>query len=122
MAGEVTYARDRDWFGVSLTAGTTYEILLRRNGSASDPLDSPLLRGIYDSNENFIPGTQNFGAIQERVFYRCLRGGRFVTNYCGYTQYTSRVEFTPDSTGTYYISASGHASSTGGYKVEVDTM
>ncbi len=118
--GEITYTRDRDWFGVLLTAGTTYEILLRRGGS--DPLATPFLTGIHDADGNFIPGTRNFGAIQEQITYRCYRSNRYQNNACSSRLYTSRVEFTPDSTGTYYISASAHASSTGSYEVEVNTM
>ena len=110
--GEVTYTRDRDWFAVDLNAGTTYEITLRPDSGASDQLDATYLRGIYDSNGDLLPDTWNFGAIQEQFSHG--RGG--------YRQYTGRVEFTPDDTGTYYISASGHASSTGSYELEVDTM
>ena len=118
--GEVTYAHDRDWFAVQLTAGTSYEVLLRRGGS--DPLATPLLTGIHDADGNFIPGTRNFGAIQVQLLRRCFRGGRYQNNACSSRLYTSRVEFTPDSTGTYYISASAHASTTGSYEVEVNTM
>ena len=114
-AGEVTYAHDRDWFAVQLTAGTSYEVLLRRGGS--DPLATPLLTGIHDADGNFIPGTRNFGAIQEQFRYRISSFDRGSSRL-----YTSRVEFTPDSTGTYYISASAHASTTGSYEVEVNTM
>ena len=114
-AGEVTYAHDRDWFAVALTAGTSYEVLLRRGGS--DPLATPLLTGIHDADGNFIPGTRNFGAIQEQFRYRISSLNRGSSRL-----YTSRVEFTPDSTGTYYISASAHASTTGSYEVEVNTM
>ena len=114
-AGEVTYAHDRDWFAVQLTAGTSYEVLLRRGGS--DPLATPLLTGIHDADGNFIPGTRNFGAIQVQIRYRISSLDRGSSRL-----YTSRVEFTPDSTGTYYISASAHASTTGSYEVEVNTM
>ena len=119
--GEITYAHDRDWFAVQLTAGTSYEVLLRRGGS--DPLATPLLTGIHDADGNFIPGTRNFGAIQEQIRSRCYRLHEGYRNDgCSSRLYTSRVEFTPDSTGTYYISASAHASTTGSYEVEVNTM
>ena len=122
-AGEVTYAHDRDWFAVALTAGTSYEVLLRRGGS--DPLATPLLTGIHDADGNFIPGTRNFGAIQEQFRSRCFLSSpvnAYRNDGCSSRLYTSRVEFTPDSTGTYYISASAHASTTGSYEVEVNTM
>ena len=115
--GEVTYTRDRDWFEVALDASTTYQITLRPDSGASDQLDATYLRGIYDSNGDLLPDTWNFGAIQERFELRASNG-----DVSSYRQYTSRVEFTPDDTGTYYISASGHGSSTGSYELEVDTM
>ena len=102
---------------MQLTAGTTYEVELRPDSGASDPLDATYLRGIYDSSGHLLPDTWNFGAIQEHFedfVHRNL--------HTGYRQYTGRVEFTPDSNGTYYISASGHGTSTGGYELEVDTM
>ena len=83
--GTIEYNGDRDWFAVTLEAGTLYRFDLeaRWTGSSST-LRNPYLRGIYDANGDRIDGT---------------------TNDNGGESYDSRVYFTPDEDATYYVSA-----------------
>ena len=99
VTGEIDHADDRDWFAVTLEAGTTYRIDLEGSPSGAGRLSDPYLRGIYDSDGNLIGGTTNDD----------LGAG-----------YNSQVTFTPGEGGTYYVSAAGHGSHhTGTYTLSV---
>ena len=83
-------------------AGWTYVFDLR--GRASNPgadwfLGDPMLRGLYDSEGNFIRGTRDRDS--------------------GYGN-EARVIFTATETGTYYIAAAGERGSTGDYSLRVN--
>ena len=99
--GTIEYNGDRDWFAVTLEAGTLYRFDLeaRWTGSSST-LRNPYLRGIYDANGDRIDGT---------------------TNDNGGESYDSRVYFTPDEGATYYVSAGGNGYNkrTGTYTLRV---
>ena len=69
---------DRDWFRVTLTAGTTYQI----DQVHQDGYRRWKLWGIYDATGNLIPNTQDNNA-----------------------HFKSRVFFTPSTTGPHYIAA-----------------
>ena len=98
VRGEIDHAGDRDWFAVTLEAGTTYRIDLERSRSGASTLRDPYLQGIYDSEGNLIGGT---------------------TNDDGGAGYNSRVTFTPREGGTYYVSAGGYGFYTGNYTLSV---
>ncbi len=87
VAGEIDTALDRDWFEVTLEAGTTYRIDLKGRDSGDGTLRNPQLYGVHDADGNLVPGTLNDNGGQG---------------------YDSRLEFTPDASGTYYISAGAH--------------
>ncbi len=97
-AGEVETAGDRDWFAVRLEAGKTYRIDLEGWETDAGTLPDPYLRGVYDAEGNLVPGTLDDD------------GGVFLN---------SRVAFTPDADGTYYISAGAYGSGSGTYTVSV---
>ena len=67
-----------------LGAGKRYQIDLEGTSTGRGSLVDPWLPGIYDSSGNEIPGTQNDD---------------------GGVGLNSRVEFTPDASGTYYVAA-----------------
>ena len=97
-AGEVDTAGDRDWFAVRLEAGTAYRIDLEGSPTGGGTLSDPYLRGVYDAEGNLIPGTLD---DDDGV------------------SLNSRLAFTPDADGTYYISAGAYGSVVGTYRVSV---
>ncbi|MCY3634392.1 MAG: PPC domain-containing protein [bacterium] len=89
--GDVGHPGDRDWFAVSLEAGTIYQFDLK-GGPTGDglpgfgTLGDPYLHGIHNSGGTRIAGTSDDD------------GG--VHNY-------SRVRYRATQTGTHYVSAGG---------------
>ena len=55
--GNIEAAGDRDWFGVSLVAGTTYLIDLKGCRTNDGTLADPRLAGIHDSSGDLVSGT-----------------------------------------------------------------
>ena len=97
--GEIEYENDWDWFAVELAAGQGYHIDLKGRSTNDGTLYSPYLRGIYDAEGNQIPGTVDRGAGSGK---------------------NSRVHFTAETDGTYYIAAaSAYNTSLGTYEVRV---
>ncbi len=98
VTGEIESSGDRDWFAVTLEAGTAYRIELEGSSTGRGTLSDPYLRGIYDSDGNPLGGTTD---DDDGV-------GR-----------NSRVLFTPESDGTYYVAAGAYGSEMGTYRVSV---
>lgn len=96
--GNIEAAYDADWFGVSLTGGTSYTFDLRGAPSGHGTNGDPLITGIYDASGAFISGTYN-------------------DDYGG--SHDARVVYTPTSSGTYYVGASSYGGSTGTYELGV---
>ena len=97
-SGEIENAGDRDWFAVELEADTEYQIDLMGVSTRDGTLMNPKLYGLRDSQGNRIDGTGD-------------DDGGFRDN--------SRVVFTPDEDGTYYIGVEAHGNGTGTYTVAV---
>ena len=91
--GMIEASGDQDWFAVTLGAGKTYRFDLQGSG-----LRDPYLRGIYDSNGSFIRDT---------------------TDHISGPGLSSRVDFTADEGGTYYVSAGANGSGMGTYRLSV---
>ena len=100
--GEIEQSGDRDWFAVTLQAGTDYRIDLEGDWTGQGTLSDPYLRGIHDSDGNLVAGTTNDN------------GG---TSY-----YNSRVDFTPEADGIYYVAAGAEGSGAGTYEVSVEEV
>ncbi|WP_292935565.1 pre-peptidase C-terminal domain-containing protein [Noviherbaspirillum sp.] len=98
VTGTIDTSSDADWYGVSLTANTTYTIRLQGSGSSNGTLYDPLISGIYDANGVYVSNT-----------YADDQDGR-----------DSSINFTPSSTGTYYISAEGYSNYTGTFRLSVN--
>lgn len=81
LTGTLDFSRDTDWYSISLTAGTTYQIDLKGAPSGSGTIADPLVR-IFNSS-----GTQ------------------VDSNDDGGTGLESLLQYTASSTGTYYIEA-----------------
>lgn len=94
--GKIESAHDTDWYRVTLTAGTSYQIDLEGSDTKEGTLKDTYLRGIYDSQGKLIQGT---------------------TNDDGGTGYNSKLDFTPTSSGTYFISAGAFSAYTGTYQL-----
>ena len=99
--GEIDYGGDRDWFAVTLVAGKTYQIDLKGSRTGEGTLEDPFLRGIHDENGVRIAGTGN------------NNGG---------TGRNSRVEFTADDAGTYYVAAGASGDQEGTYTLSVTEL
>ena len=83
VTGEIELFGDRDWFAVTLEAGKSYVIDLEGSDTGRGTLPDPYLVGIYDANGDLISGTNNDdGGLSDN----------------------SRIVFTPDEGGTYYVS------------------
>ena len=98
VRGEIETAGDTDWFAVTLTAGTTYQIDLKGLSTGDGTLWDPDLIGVHRASGSIIGGTAASG------------GGDGLN---------SRLEFTATSTGTHYVSAGGISSDTGTYRLSV---
>ena len=95
--GNIELAGDEDWFAAELEEGKLYVVDIKGLINNSEPLHDPYLRGIYDSDGNFISDTSD--------------------NNGGY-RLNSQLYFSPSATGTYYIAATGLGGD-GTYVVEV---
>ena len=96
--GEINSRNDRDWFAVAFEADTTYRIDLKGSRTGDGTLTDPFLRGVYNENGDLIAGTRN------------NNGG---------TGRNSRVEFTADDAGTYYVEAGATGGGRGTYTLTV---
>ena len=96
VKGRLERKNDQDWFAVDLEGGVTYQIDLVSDDGA-DGLFDPYLRGIYDADSRRIEGTTNDNRIP--IASQPI-GGPINAD--------SRVVFTPEESGRYYIAA-GHA-------------
>jgi len=96
--GNIESASDQDWFKVRLTAGDTYQINLEGSATTGETLSDPLLAGVYDASGTLVSGT---------------------TNDDGGTGLNSQIDFTPTTTGDYFISASAFGAGVGTYKLSL---
>jgi len=94
FAGSLNVEGDRDWVGVSLTAGQQYTITLAGDRVAGD-LRDPYLR-LYDASGSLVAFNDDSGSLD------------------------SELTFTAASSGTYYMSAGAYADRyTGTYLMEI---
>ncbi len=94
--GNIESAGDQDWFVVHMEAGVTYRIDLE--GTGTNALSNPYLRGIYDRAGNLIAG------------YADDDGGPGLN---------SRVTFTATEDTYYYVAAGANGDGTGTYALTV---
>ena len=98
VTGEIETANDRDAYAVDLVAGRTYRIDLEGAATGKGTLADPFLRWLRDSSGNGLHGTKDHD------------GGEGLN---------ARQEFTPQVSGTYYISARGQGDGVGTYTLTV---
>lgn len=98
VQGQVDFARDTDWFAVSLTRGQEIELTVRGAASGAGSLLDPRLNGIYDPSGALVIGTgadSGDGGVDVR------------------TRFTAQVD------GTHYLSVGAVADLTGSYRIEL---
>jgi serralysin len=96
--GQVAFSGDTDWYRVELTAGETYEFRMMGFGRQGVQLNDPLLR-LMDANGNQLAANDDAGAIW---------GG-------GNNNLDSRLVFTAQASGTYYVSGEAFSDLVGNY-------
>ena len=94
--GRIEAANDQDWFYILMEPGATYQIDLE--GSGTNALSNPYLRGIYDRQGNLIAGTADDDSGPGL---------------------NSRVTFTATERGRYYLAAGANGDDTGAYTLTV---
>ena len=100
LSGAVNFARDVDWFKVSLSAGQNYVVDVRGVASGAGTLGDPQFVAVYNSSGVIIAGTGNDdanGTLDAQDFFR------------------------PTSSGSYYVAVGAADDGTGSYKVSVQT-
>ena len=78
---------ERDWFAVELLADQTYVIDLEGRSTSGGSMYDPKIWGVFDADGVLVSGT-------------IMNDGGVATN--------SRLEFTPATTGRYYVSVGSH--------------
>ena len=96
--GTIETAYDEDWFAVELVAGRTYQFDLTGSPGGGGTLPDTYFRAIYNSEGRYQSGTYNDN----------FEGSR-----------DSRVTFTAQDSGTYYVRASGDRDEVGDYTLSV---
>ncbi len=93
--GEIEAPNDTDWFAVTLVGGQGYAIDLEGAPTGQGTLPDPLLR-LYDADGTEIAADDDGG-----------------------TGFNSRLIYTPEADGTFYVGAGAFAGATGTYTVRV---
>ena len=101
VAGAIEAPNDKDWFRVTLEADKTYQIDLEGSPTNRGTLRDPYLHGVYDAEGDLIWYTSDADSG---------------------VSVNSRVTFTPDTDGTYYVAAGTLFGQTGTYELSVDEM
>nr|CRH07116.1 Exported protein of unknown function. Containing Cadherin domains [Candidatus Magnetococcus massalia] len=91
VTGEIEQGYDKDWFAVTLTAGTTYQIDLEGSATSQGSLVNPTFYGVYTSAGSMITGSADWN---------------------GGVGLNAQEIFTATSSGTHYLSAGSHLTGT----------
>ena len=97
--GNIEVSGESDWFAVTLEAGTRYRIDLEGSSTDAGTLRNPYLGGVYDADGDL---------IRRRTWDNDGGDGR-----------NARIDFLPETSGEYYISANPHSWYTGTYRLSV---
>jgi Ca2+-binding RTX toxin-like protein/methionine-rich copper-binding protein CopC len=101
QSSAIDTAGDTDWFRVSLTAGTTYQINMLGSATSSGSLTDPFIVGLYDAAGTYVNNTRDDD---------------------GGSGNNARVTFTATSSGTYYLAAGAYGSASGSYQVTLTAL
>ena len=95
----VNTPHEQDWFAAELVAGTAYVIDVTGAPSGAGTLEDPYLGGIFGADGGYIAATTNHDRDSTSV--------------------ESRIEFTPDDSGTHYIAVGADDNGVGTYTLAV---
>ncbi|WP_288250526.1 matrixin family metalloprotease, partial [uncultured Prochlorococcus sp.] len=97
FSGTLSYAGDRDWVAITLTAGNNYTFDLTGSASGDGTLVDPYFR-LYSSNGTQLTYNDDYGGTYEsRITYEATTTGTYYLSAGSYGDYY---------TGTYQISSS----------------
>ena len=99
VTGEIEVPGDEDWFAVTLTEGVSYRIDVEGQDTGQGTLASPHLWGIYTAAGRLIRLSEDY--------------------YNSGVGRNARKDFTPGTTGTYYLGVTAATNLTGTYRVAV---
>ena len=100
LTGELETRGDVDWIKVRLQAGKTYRIDLEGVPTRAGTLDDPKLLGVHDYRTRLLPDTGDDGGIG----------------------YNSRLFFSADRYGDYFIAVGARGNGKGTYKLLVEEV
>ena len=95
--GHTEAADDVDWIAIELQAGVTYTFRLAGRATDNGTIEDPEILGVFDANGDQIAAGDSDSA--------------------GFLE--SLLEFTPATTGTYYVSVTGYFDDIGSYTLYV---
>ncbi|MCB1670276.1 MAG: pre-peptidase C-terminal domain-containing protein [Gammaproteobacteria bacterium] len=98
VEGIIDPSQDQDWFAVELIQGRSYQVDLEGSSTSAGTLPDPVFFGVFDSGENFIPGSLDDD------------GGELLN---------SRIVFSAQETGTYFLAVGAYAGSIGSYQLRI---
>lgn len=98
VTGTVESSEDRDWFAVTLTAGTACRITVEGASTGGGTLASPYLLGVLGTDGDFLPAVRGDGAA-------------------GWND--TAATFYPRESGTFFIAAGTLGEATGTYRLTV---
>ena len=132
------YSPDHDWWRVNLQAGRSYAIDMKGRSTGHGTLANPLLWRLRDSAGTPINDLEIYEDVGEIIpsTWRCKKGTEFGEVDCGgklpwghdpkFTNYNSRIIFTPRESGDYFIVVLANWSfetvETGSYVLEVNLV
>ena len=97
--GKVDTPHERDWFKVDLEADVTYTIDVKGLATGVGTLRDPYLAGVFRDDSTYVAGT--------------------TSNDTHMSLLDSRLSFTPDADGTYYVSVGAADNGIGTYELTV---
>ena len=97
VTGAIDFAQDTDWYGITLEAGTQYTIALQGAETSAGALTDPSL-SLLDSS-----------------------GASIISDDDGGVGLNSSLNYTPSTSGVYYIYTHGYADGIGSYSLSVLT-
>jgi len=97
ITGNIDHANDQDWYAVTLSADTVYNFSLEGAATSAGTLSNPELH-LYDSLGNYVR-----------------------SDYDGGVGANASLNYSPTTSGQYYISAQDALSATGSFLLEVNS-
>jgi hypothetical protein len=101
--GNIETTGDADWFKVTLTAGTTYQLDLQGSATGQGTLQHPFLE-LLDSGGHLLLSDDSSGGFGPGPGW------------------SARLSYTATTTGTYYLASNAEGNETGTYKISATSL